>query len=78
MSIGKGVDRRNCSNPIDAAVLADYWLAALTGYDEVTVEEHLFNCDGCGGRSVEVGVGPVRRPGGVDRLLFLADRGLLL
>ena len=32
MSIGNGVDRGNCSNPIDASVLADYWLAALTGY----------------------------------------------
>jgi hypothetical protein len=54
VSIGNGVDRGNCSNPIDAAVLADYWLAALTGYDEETVEEHLFNCDGCGGRLREV------------------------
>lgn len=54
MSIENGVDRRNCSNPVDAAVLADYWLAALTAYDEETVEEHLFSCDECGARLREV------------------------
>ena len=31
----------NCLNPIDAAVLADYWLAALTKPEEETAEEHL-------------------------------------
>jgi hypothetical protein len=39
-----------CSNPIDAAVLADYWLAALAKSDEEAVEEHLFTCDECGVR----------------------------
>ena len=39
-----------CSNPIDAAVLADYWLAALTGSEEEAVEEHLLSCDRCGDR----------------------------
>jgi hypothetical protein len=38
----------NCSTPIDSAVLADYWLAALTGADEEAVEEHLLSCDKCG------------------------------
>jgi hypothetical protein len=40
----------NCANPIDAAVLADYWLAALPDSEEQTVEEHLFACDSCGDR----------------------------
>jgi hypothetical protein len=43
-----------CSNPIDAAVLADYWLAALEKGDEDAVEEHLFACDTCGERLREM------------------------
>jgi Putative zinc-finger len=43
-----------CSHPIDAAVLADYWLAALAGAEEEAVEEHLFDCDRCGARLREV------------------------
>jgi hypothetical protein len=44
----------SCSNPIDAAVLADYWLAALAQPDEEAVEEHLFACERCGARLGEV------------------------
>lgn len=44
----------NCSNPIDAAILADYWLAALAKPQEEAVEEHLFACDECGARLREV------------------------
>ncbi len=44
----------SCSNPIDAAVLADYWLAALPNPDEEAVEEHLLDCDRCGARLREV------------------------
>ena len=44
----------NCSNPIDAAVLADYWLAALAQPEEEAVEEHLLECDRCGARLREV------------------------
>jgi hypothetical protein len=44
----------NCSNPIDAAILADYWLAALTQPEEEATEEHLFTCDECGARLREV------------------------
>jgi hypothetical protein len=40
----------NCSNPIDTAVLADYWLAALAQPEEEAAEEHLFTCDECGAR----------------------------
>lgn len=43
-----------CSNPIDAAVLTDYWLAALPKPEEEAVEEHLFECDPCGARLREV------------------------
>jgi hypothetical protein len=44
----------SCSHPIDAAVLADYWLALLAQADEDAVEEHLFECDECGARLREV------------------------
>lgn len=39
-----------CARPIDAAVLADYWLAILTESEETAVEEHLLGCDACGAR----------------------------
>jgi hypothetical protein len=44
----------NCSNPIDAAVLADYWVAALAGHEEEEVEQHLLECDRCAARLREV------------------------
>jgi hypothetical protein len=44
----------NCSNPIDAGVLADYWLAALADAEEEAVEEHLLGCDACGERLREI------------------------
>lgn len=44
----------NCSNPIEAAVLADYWLACLAKPEEEAVEEHLLHCDRCGARLREV------------------------
>jgi hypothetical protein len=44
----------SCSGPIDDAVLADYWLGALAGPDEESVEEHLLECDLCGARLRDV------------------------
>ncbi len=44
----------NCAHPIDAATLADYWLAALREAEEQAIEEHLLGCDGCGERLREV------------------------
>jgi hypothetical protein len=44
----------NCSTPIDAAVLADYWVADLTKAEEEAVEQHLFTCDDCGARLREI------------------------
>ena len=44
----------SCSNPVDAAVLADYWLGALAGAEEEAVELHLLDCDSCGARLREV------------------------
>ncbi len=40
----------DCSNPIEAEVLSDYWLAALPSVEAEAVEEHLFACDGCARR----------------------------
>ena len=58
----------SCANPIDAAVLADYWLGALAKSDEEAVEEHLFGCDACGDRLRETialaeGISRVAREG---------------
>lgn len=39
-----------CANPLDAAVLADYWLGLLDHPTEDTLEQHLFGCDQCGDR----------------------------
>ena len=38
----------SCSRPIDAAVLADYWIAALPEAEAEAVELHLLDCDSCG------------------------------
>ena len=54
MRIGDDGDPVTCPNPIDAAVLADYWLAALAGPEEEAVEWHLLDCDRCGARLREV------------------------
>ena len=37
----------SCANPIDPAVLADYWLAELPPAEESALEEHLFACGDC-------------------------------
>ena len=44
----------DCSNPIEAEVLADYWIAVLASSEEEAVEEHLLGCDRCGERLREV------------------------
>ncbi len=66
----------SCANPIDAAVLADYWLAALAAHEEESVEEHLFACDECGARLRETmaladGIRNVARAG--DLLMVVSD-----
>ena len=54
MTIGNGSNPVICSNPIEAGVLADYWLGVLEGAEEETVEQHLLECDRCGARLREV------------------------
>jgi len=44
----------DCSDPIEAVVLMDYWLAALPSTVEERVEQHLMTCDDCGDRLREV------------------------
>lgn len=44
----------SCPDPIDAAILADYWLGALAAREEEVIEEHLLGCDECGARLREV------------------------
>jgi hypothetical protein len=43
-----------CSDPIEATVLMDYWLASLPSADEEPVEQHLMACDECADRFREV------------------------
>jgi hypothetical protein len=45
-----GDGRIECPNPIEAAVLMDYWLGQLPAAAEETVDEHLLSCDECGDR----------------------------
>jgi hypothetical protein len=64
----------SCALPIDAAVLADYWLAALATPEEEAAEEHLFTCDECGARFREVialaeGVHQVAREGSLSMVV---------
>jgi hypothetical protein len=44
----------DCSNPVEAAALMDYWLALLLPAAEDAIEEHLMTCDACGDRLREV------------------------
>jgi hypothetical protein len=39
-----------CAEPIDVAILMDYWLGTLPPADEEAIDEHLFACDRCGDR----------------------------
>lgn len=52
--IGETSNPVRCAEPIDAAVLADYWLGILPGGEEEGVEEHLLSCDFCGARLREL------------------------
>ena len=66
----------NCTSPIDPAVLADYWLAALAKPEEEAVEEHLFKCDECGARlreiiALEEGIRKIARDGSL--LMVVSD-----
>jgi hypothetical protein len=54
MTARNDYDSAICSHPIDVAVLADYWAAALTSSEEEAVEEHLLGCDQCGAQLREV------------------------
>jgi hypothetical protein len=44
----------NCENPVDAVVLADYWLGVLPEPEEEDVEGHLLTCDACGAQLRDV------------------------
>lgn len=54
MSIGKAGEDMSCARPLDAALLADYWLGALPEVEEAAVDEHLLECDPCGARLREM------------------------
>jgi hypothetical protein len=40
----------DCPRPLELATLVDYWFGDAAPAEEVRVEEHLMECDGCGGR----------------------------
>jgi len=68
-----------CTNPIDAAVLADYWLAALSQPEEDLVEEHLLACDACGDvlREVIALAGAIREIARQGSLRMVVSEGFL-
>lgn len=43
-----------CTQRLDAAILADYWLGLLAQREEDRIEEHLFACDQCSTSLAEV------------------------
>jgi hypothetical protein len=49
MRIGNEGDVLACPDPIDAAVLADYWIAALADVEQAAVRAFA-RCDQCGAR----------------------------
>ena len=64
----------NCSSPIDAGILTDYWIGKLEASEEELVEEHLFACDDCGVRLREIialadGIREVARKGNLLRIV---------
>lgn len=42
--------KHGCDQPLELAVLVDYWFGELSTADAERVEEHLLECDGCGDR----------------------------
>jgi hypothetical protein len=40
----------DCERPLELATLVDYWFGEAAESDQERVEEHLLECDGCGGR----------------------------
>jgi hypothetical protein len=54
MSTPTGGDTLKCVRPIDAALLADYWIGIMADPEEEAIEEHLFECDSCGQRLRQV------------------------
>jgi hypothetical protein len=44
----------NCATPLDAAVLADYWLGLLSQSEQDAIEEHFFSCEECSARLAEI------------------------
>src|SRR3954469_13395360 len=44
----------SCTERLEAAILADYWLGLLGADEEERIEEHLFACNECHSRLAEV------------------------
>ena len=60
----------SCPQPIDPAILADYWAGLLPEQEEHALEEHLLGCDHCSGRLREL-------IALIDGIRRLADAGSL-
>jgi hypothetical protein len=66
-----GGEAMNCGAPLDAGLLADYWIGALGQDEEAVMEEHLFACEDCAAQLAEI----IELAGGVHDL---AHSGALL
>ena len=69
----------NCTNPIDAAILADYWMAVLTPAKEEGIEEHLLACGACSARLGEIAalIEAVRKLAREGALRMVVSEGVL-
>jgi hypothetical protein len=67
----------SCLSPIDAAVLADYWLAALAGSEEEAIELHLLDCDECGEDGLRIREYALPAGGGVQCTVTAEDDFLI-
>jgi hypothetical protein len=70
---------KRCPNPIDAAILADYWLDLLADADEAAVEKHFFECDSCADRLQEIAAfaGAIRQLAGQGSLRMIVTDAFL-
>lgn len=69
----------NCTHLINAAILADYWMSALTGPEEDSVEEHLLGCGQCSARLGEIAalIDGVRKLAREGSLRMVISEGVL-
>lgn len=69
----------SCTERLDAAILADYWLGLLGADEQERIEEHLFACEECSSRlaAVEAMAEGVRALARSGSLMMVVSEGFL-